>query len=138
MKQRVLFIAYLFPPIANSGTQRPLKFARYLPANGWTPIVLTAANTAEHPTDPGLLADVPSTAPVIRVPMLNDQIGRIAAGLGLGTAAGDRLAGGLSWRLREHFQRPDMFALWRPTARRAAINSSTATWTAGLYSSNSG
>ena len=28
--KRVLFLAYLFPPIANSGTQRPLKFVKFL------------------------------------------------------------------------------------------------------------
>ena len=30
--RRVLFIAYLFPPVANSGTRRSLAFANHLPA----------------------------------------------------------------------------------------------------------
>lgn len=121
MRHRVLFIAYLFPPIANSGTQRPLKFAKYLPSFGWKPVVLTAANTGEHQRDPGLLAELPPDVAVVRVPMLNEQIGSLAAGLGFGTAAGKRIGSGLSWRLRKHFQCPDLYALWRPTARRAAL-----------------
>lgn len=121
MNRRVLFIAYLFPPIANSGTQRPQKFAKYLPRCGWDPVVLTAARVAEHPIDEGLLADLPPGVPIVRVPMLNDQIGRVAAGLAPTAAGGTRLAAGVSWRLRERFRTPDLYALWRPTARRAAM-----------------
>jgi hypothetical protein len=29
-RRRVLFVTYFFPPVANSGTFRPMKFARYL------------------------------------------------------------------------------------------------------------
>ncbi|MDH3827249.1 MAG: glycosyltransferase, partial [Desulfobacterales bacterium] len=36
---KVLLIAYMFPPISGGGTQRPLKFVKYLPEYGITPIV---------------------------------------------------------------------------------------------------
>jgi glycosyltransferase involved in cell wall biosynthesis len=36
---KVLLIAYMFPPIAGGGTQRPLKFVKYLPEYGITPVV---------------------------------------------------------------------------------------------------
>ena len=36
---KILVIAYMFPPIAGGGTQRPLKFVKYLPEYGITPIV---------------------------------------------------------------------------------------------------
>lgn len=36
---KILIIAYMFPPIAGGGTQRPLKFVKYLPRNGITPVV---------------------------------------------------------------------------------------------------
>jgi glycosyltransferase involved in cell wall biosynthesis len=36
---KLLIISYMFPPIAGGGTQRPLKFVKYLPQNGITPIV---------------------------------------------------------------------------------------------------
>ncbi len=40
--KRVLMIAFHFPPVkVSSGIQRTLRFAQYLPENGWSPIVLT-------------------------------------------------------------------------------------------------
>ena len=121
MSRRVLFIAYLFPPIANSGTQRPLKFAKYLPQFGWEPIVLTAHRVSEHRQDHGLLEDVPLDMRVVRVPMLNDRIGAVAGTLGLGVVKRKTIAEGISWRLRNRWRSPDLYALWRPTARRAAM-----------------
>jgi glycosyltransferase involved in cell wall biosynthesis len=37
--KKVLFISYMFPPIAGGGIQRPLKFVKYLPSCGITPVV---------------------------------------------------------------------------------------------------
>ena len=42
--RRVLVIAYYFPPMGLSGVQRTLKFVKYLPAEGWLPLVHTVAN----------------------------------------------------------------------------------------------
>jgi glycosyltransferase involved in cell wall biosynthesis len=40
--RKVMMIAFHFPPMkGSSGIQRTLKFARYLPENGWRPIVLS-------------------------------------------------------------------------------------------------
>jgi glycosyltransferase involved in cell wall biosynthesis len=121
MTKRVLVIAYLYPPINNSGTQRPLKFTKYLPSFGWTPTVITAANLNPHPLDANLLKDIPREVSIVRVPMLNDLIGATISTLTFGSRLGARLAEGLSWRLRQPFKRPDLYALWRPTARRAAL-----------------
>ena len=38
---KVLIISYMFPPIAGGGTQRPLKFIKYLPMNGIKPVVFS-------------------------------------------------------------------------------------------------
>jgi glycosyltransferase involved in cell wall biosynthesis len=121
MNRRVLFIAYLFAPIVNSGTQRPLKFAKYLPSLGWDPVIITAARVGDYPIDPRLLNDIPAGAQVHRVPMLNDRIGEFAGTLGLGVVNRERIAQGISWRLRKRWQHPDIYALWRPTARRTAM-----------------
>lgn len=40
-QKTVLIVAYYYPPLAGIGTLRSLKFARYLPDHGWTPVVLT-------------------------------------------------------------------------------------------------
>jgi glycosyltransferase involved in cell wall biosynthesis len=119
--KRVLVLAYLFPPIANSGTQRPLKFVKYLSQHGWQPTVVTAAHAAGHRVDPGMLADIPADVRVVRVPMLNEMLRDAVRRVAGGTAIGRRLAESISWRLRERFRRPDLYALWRPTARRAAL-----------------
>lgn len=72
--KKVLIIAYYFPPIGGSGTQRPVKFVKYLPDFGWQPYVITtdkpyghAAKSAES-RDETLLADIPSDVQVWRIP----------------------------------------------------------------------
>ncbi len=37
--KKILFVTYMFPPIAGGGIQRSLKFIKYLPSNNITPIV---------------------------------------------------------------------------------------------------
>jgi glycosyltransferase involved in cell wall biosynthesis len=119
--KRVLFLAYLFPPIANSGTQRPLKFAKYLSQYGWEPIVLTADRFDQHNTDPALLDELPKSVRVVRVPMLNELISDLVEIGGARTRLARRIGGAIRWRLQERFRKPDLYALWRPTVRRAAI-----------------
>ncbi len=41
--QKVLIITYHWPPAGGPGVQRVLKFAKYLPAFGWTPLILTVS-----------------------------------------------------------------------------------------------
>src|SRR5687767_14191286 len=120
MTKRVLMIAYLFPPIATSGTQRPWKFAKYLPQCGWEPIVMTAARPPNDQVDERLMRELPPGIRVLRVPMLNERVGDFAAYVGIGAATRARISAGVSWRLRDQWRQPDMYALWRPTARRAA------------------
>lgn len=119
--KRVLFLAYLFPPIANSGTQRPLKFAKYLSHHGWEPIVMTAAHFDVHRTDTSLLNELPASVRVIRVPALNERIADTIFQVGGRTRIARRIGDGISWRLRSHFRKPDLYALWRPAVRRAAL-----------------
>jgi hypothetical protein len=54
VKHRVLMVAFHFPPQrGSSGIQRTLKFAQYLPASGWQPLVLTAHPRAHADTTSG-------------------------------------------------------------------------------------
>ena len=43
--KRVLVITYYWPPSGGSGVQRWVKFAKYLPSEGWQPGIYTP----EHP-----------------------------------------------------------------------------------------
>jgi glycosyltransferase involved in cell wall biosynthesis len=47
----VLIIAHDYPPIASTGVERALKFVRYLPEFGFTPIVLTTGRYGGLPRD---------------------------------------------------------------------------------------
>lgn len=67
---RVLFISYHFPPTGGAPAQRSLKFARYLPGEGYLPIILTGPGTSHNewtPHDASLLKELPITVPVYRV-----------------------------------------------------------------------
>jgi glycosyltransferase involved in cell wall biosynthesis len=74
MPRRVLFIALAFPPHNSSGTFRSTKFAKYLGAFGWEPIVVTldwARVLAPHERDETLLADLPPGLPIYRLAPFN-------------------------------------------------------------------
>jgi glycosyltransferase involved in cell wall biosynthesis len=118
--KRVLVLAYLFPPIANSGTMRPLKFVKYLAEHGWDPIVITAASFEGEPTDAALLDQVPPGVRIVRVPMFNDRIADGIAGMLGGTRFGKKVGDAVRWRLRDRRRLPDLYAWWQPTAARAA------------------
>lgn len=64
-------IAYFFPPLGGSGSLRPLKLAKYLPENGWNPVVLTVSNPDwYYATDPALLHELPAEVVVHRTRMI--------------------------------------------------------------------
>lgn len=68
--RRVLIITYYWPPSGGSGVQRWLKMSKYLPENGWQPVVYTADN-AEYPMeDKSLDSDVAPETEVIRQPIV--------------------------------------------------------------------
>jgi hypothetical protein len=65
MPGRVLFVAYLFPPVGGVGVHRVTKFVKYLPQFGWESSVLTVSNPSVPLFDESLLRDIPSST-VIR------------------------------------------------------------------------
>ena len=67
--KRVLIITYYWPPSGGSGVQRWLKMSKYLPENGWQPVIYTTEG-AEYPiVDPSLEKDVAPEVEVIRRPI---------------------------------------------------------------------
>lgn len=68
--RNVLMIAHNFPPMGGGGVQRSAKFAKYLPAFGYRPLVTTTSTAcyAQHsPRDPSLLLEIPEACRVARV-----------------------------------------------------------------------
>lgn len=68
--KRVLIITYYWPPSGGSGVQRWLKMSKYLPENGWQPVIYTTKD-AEYPiVDTSLEKDVVPEVEVIRRPII--------------------------------------------------------------------
>jgi glycosyltransferase involved in cell wall biosynthesis len=51
-------ICYYFPPLGMGGTQRPAKFAKYLPEFGWQPTVVTVNPVSYWVQDPSMLDEL--------------------------------------------------------------------------------
>ena len=68
-RRRLLLISAAFPPSAESGTYRPLKFVKYLPEFGWQPVVITLPENAHLVLDEHLLDQVPEDVPILRAPL---------------------------------------------------------------------
>jgi glycosyltransferase involved in cell wall biosynthesis len=63
---KVLMIAYYYPPVAGGGVQRTSKFAKYLPQFGWKPVVLTVREAFDYYSDDSLLQDIDGSVTVHR------------------------------------------------------------------------
>lgn len=68
MKQlrKVLIVSYYYPPSAEMGAFRILRFTRHLPDFGFQPYVLTVQNRSHGSIDPALLNDIPPDVRVIK------------------------------------------------------------------------
>ena len=67
--KKVLIITYYWPPSGGSGVQRWVKFAKYLPAEGWEPVIYTPSNPEMQSEDRSLCGDIPAGTEVIRRPI---------------------------------------------------------------------
>ena len=67
--KRVLIITYYWPPTGGSGVQRWVKFAKYLPAEGWQPVIYTPENPEQLALDESLLGDIPACAEIVKTPI---------------------------------------------------------------------
>jgi glycosyltransferase involved in cell wall biosynthesis len=67
--KRVLIITYYWPPNGGAGVQRWLKMAKYLPQNGWQPVVYTPENPEIITADEGLEREIPAVVEVIKQPI---------------------------------------------------------------------
>jgi hypothetical protein len=64
--KRVLIITYYWPPTGGSGVQRWVKFARYLPSEGWQPVIYTPENPEQLAVDHSLEAEISEDLEVIK------------------------------------------------------------------------
>lgn len=64
--KRVLIITYYWPPTGGSGVQRWVKFAKYLPSEGWQPVIYTPDNPEQLAIDESLAAEVSAETEVLK------------------------------------------------------------------------
>lgn len=128
MEKKVLIITYYWPPSGGSGVQRWLKFVKYLPGFGWEPYVFTPENPSFSIRDESLLADVPPSAEVLRLPIWEpyDIFIRLSALSGdknreakpTSMMGGDSLFQTVSTWIRGNFFIPDPKRFWvKPSVR---------------------
>lgn len=131
-RRRVLLLTYYFPPSGGSGVQRPLKWSRYLPDEGWdvTVVAPDPARASYPDLDASLMDEVPSSVRVVRTRSWDPYAAYarlqgkkkedvVATGLppGGATSTSAKLAG---W-LRGNVFLPDARVAWVPFAARAAL-----------------
>lgn len=114
--KKVLVIAYLYPPIFNSGTRRSLEFVNHLPSHGWSPTVLTIADPEPRYCDDSLMAEVRPGTRIATAPLASEVIARLLAAPFARLADRRKLADAINWRLLRHWNVPDTCAAWGPTA----------------------
>ena len=111
MEQRLLMIAYYFPPLGGAGVQRSAKFAKYLARLGWRIEVVSMAPSPFEPLDQSLAHDVLSERITIRRVPFHSRLRNL-----------DRLPGG--WRIRATMEEwlvfPDRMRGWLKPACAAA------------------
>ncbi|MBS1548337.1 MAG: glycosyl transferase family 1 [Bacteroidetes bacterium] len=64
--KKILIITYYWPPAGGPGVQRWLKFAKYLPENGWQPTVFIPENPSYPIIDDSLTNEVPKDITLIK------------------------------------------------------------------------
>lgn len=67
--KKALIITYYWPPSGGAGVQRWLKFAKYMRAFGWEPVIYTPENPEMPSGDDSLLADIPENLTVLKQPI---------------------------------------------------------------------
>ncbi len=146
-RRTVLVLAYEFPPSGGGGVQRVAKMCRYLPVNGWSPIVVTADVKASRAVDDTLLEGLEGV-PVRRVRAFDprDAAARMLAPLKRLRRAGaasveteraprERTGPPVSTRVASWVAVPDHAAYWIGPAVRAAVEEGRAHRVRVLYAS---
>jgi len=67
--KKVLIITYYWPPSGGAGVQRWLKFSKYLPLQGWQPVIYTPSNPEAPVDDPSLQKDIHPDTIVVKRPI---------------------------------------------------------------------
>jgi len=126
---RLLIISYLFPPMGGIGVQRAISLSKYLPRQGFSVHVLSAANAGGPVRDEALVEHIPASVTVHRaftpeIPfalrhrlwsLFRSKNGGRAGGATKGSTSKSLLS-----RVAQRVLCPEPEVLWTPIALRAA------------------
>ena len=125
--KRLLVITYYWPPVGGSGVQRWVKFAKYLPSEGWQPVIYTPKNPDLASIDESLLEDIPAEAEILKKNIcepysiyrkLTGSKGQIKVEANPGNGGKGSFMKKISLWIRGNFFMPDPRCLWiRPSVR---------------------
>lgn len=126
IRNRVLVIAYYWPPSGGAGVQRWLKFTKYFPDCGWDPVVFVPQGANYPVLDDTLVDEVLPTAEIWRAPIFEPaawldafKLGRNHSRLGSSSPNDNSTSGGLVQWIRGNLFIPDARMFWiRPSIRR--------------------
>lgn len=129
--KNLLLISYYWPPSGGVGVQRWLKLTKYLPAEGWIPVVLTPENPAFELRDPALEKEVSPNLEVLRLPiwepyhLASKLSGKKGADLNYGVAmesnSNPNTSRMIHW-LRGNLLIPDPRVFWLSPASKFALD----------------
>jgi len=121
--RRVLVITYYWPPTGGSGVQRWLKFSKFLPSEGWQPVICTPENPEQLAVDESLLEEIPAEAEILKTAIREPYAayrklsGKKAEGKGAGLNPINSQRKSLKQKLmlwiRSNFFVPDPRASWK-------------------------
>jgi glycosyltransferase involved in cell wall biosynthesis len=123
---RALLLTYVFPPTGGVGSERVRKLAKYLPAHGIDPLVLTALNPSVPLVDHSLERDVRPDLPILRARTLEPgysvkqaawDVRSSRTGSGARPSFARRTLGALALMGRKALL-PDPQILWQPDVHR--------------------
>lgn len=128
-QKRVLFVAYLFPPVGGVGVHRATKFVKYLPDFGWDCSVLTASNPSAPLFDESLLKNIPADTIIRKAKTYEPGYAmKSMVSASHGTAQPSGLKSAILGSLKSVARsvsnfvlQPDPQILWRPGAMREGL-----------------
>lgn len=122
-KEKVLIIAYYFPPMGGGGVQRTAKFAKYLAELGWEPIILTVHDAiyskTNRPLDYTLLDDIPQNVKIARTNAID--LGRMSSSIKSAKTKKPTIKSFIN-KIGGLLINPDAQMLWIPVAINRALN----------------
>jgi hypothetical protein len=125
---RALLVSYVFPPTGGAGVGRVLKLAKYLPAHGVVPAVLTVKNPSVPLVDTSLEKEIAPDLEILRARTLEPGYKVKQAAWTTSSSSAPTEVSGWKSQLRGRLMAlgkqamiPDPQVLWQPDAQRVLV-----------------